>query len=213
MKSFNGKFEDTIQKIKKPHQWTALEVQNLIETVLGFMDTIDNDSEGLQMLCGIVIPEKELRLVKTERKVVSQVDLHGRAYDYVGVGDSSILRFLGALLARPPHGGFMERHAAALGTYLVCRAKAFVDGCGGDTDIFVLHKSGVLEIRSSQAFQYEQNFMMLESFAGMLATRFFDRRVESGELDTYITTFTSRLRQEHASFQVPRKSKYELEDG
>jgi hypothetical protein len=206
MKSFNGKFADALKLLKAP--FTADKIQALVETVLDLMDVVDGDESGLFMLCGIVIPDKEMRLIKTSRKIVSRVDEYV-GYDYVGAGDSSVLRFLGELLAHQPGDQFIERHATVLGSYLVSRAIAYVDGCGGDTDIFVLHSYGTLEDRGAMAYRYEQSMLRIEHFVKAAAMKFFDRRVQEIEFTESIERLNKSLQQEHLQFQVPPRTKYE----
>jgi hypothetical protein len=124
MESFDGKFRETMKIVPPPH--TASKIQDAIETVLSFMDLVETDPDGLYMICGIVIPKREVRLLKTSRKIVSEL----QDYGYVGVGDSSILRFLGQLITQSPKG-YRTRQALRLAIYLVLKAKTHIDGCGG----------------------------------------------------------------------------------
>jgi hypothetical protein len=94
MKMFDGKFKESMKLVPSPY--TAERIMEVIETVLGLMDVIDEDSVGLYMLCGIATALSDFRFIKTSQKIVSEV----RLYDYVGVGDSSLLRYLVPLVAR-----------------------------------------------------------------------------------------------------------------
>src|SRR5208337_2942352 len=208
MKSFKGKFDAAMKLFPPPY--TGERIQDAIETVLGLMDALDTDPDGLHMVCSVVIPGQEIRLIKTARKVVSQVSDYV-AYDYVGVGDSSLLRYLADLLTNRSNGEFMERHACMLGTFLVCRAKAFVDGCGGDTDILVLHKQGMLEPRSNQAYAIEQRLLRIESHVRQTASKFFDRRITGEEFTNQLKYLVSALTQDHLEMQVSPLTKYEKE--
>src|SRR4029077_7471690 len=101
------------------------------------------------------IASSETKLLKTERKAVSEV----RNVDYVGVGDSSLLRYLSPLivLGRLP----TTNQAQYLGTYLVQQAKCYVDGCGGSTQAMTLQRDG-FAIISLDASQVEDRLLKLE---------------------------------------------------
>lgn len=49
VKSFNGKFEDAMTKISAPY--TAAKIQDVIETVLSFLNVLDANPADLWMLC------------------------------------------------------------------------------------------------------------------------------------------------------------------
>lgn len=172
MKSFSGKFNNTMAVM--PHPFTATKISDAIETVLTFLDVLDADPMQLCLLCGIVIPNREMKLLKTEGKVVSEVD----RYDYVGVGDSSVLRYLAPLLTQTR--GYTAKQALNLGVYFVLQAKRYVDGCGGDTDAVIL-KSDAKPLSMSGAYAIEQRLLLLEHHLNRAGTDFFDGRRSNEE--------------------------------
>jgi hypothetical protein len=191
-KSFNGKFKDAMNRVERPY--TAAKIQDVIETVLSFLDVLDTNSSDLWMLCAIAIPNSTMRLVRTTGKVVSEVS----DYSYVGVGDSSLLRHLGQLITgvqlyRPRRAD----HAYMLGTYLVLKAKTHVEGCGGDTDAFVLRPSGHVEIRSGDYYRTEQQMLRIESKIKVVASCFFDKRIADSDFDKVVAELVRVLKEDH----------------
>jgi hypothetical protein len=91
---------------------------------------------GLWTLCGIVI-NGEVVLLKTSGTLVHEVIF----YDYVGAGDSSLIRYMTPMFLFKP---VTVKAASFIATYFVAKAKAFVDGCGGDTGLIQLMNDGRL---------------------------------------------------------------------
>jgi hypothetical protein len=189
-KSFNGKFRDAMVRVSAPY--TAAKIQDVIETVLSFLDVLDTAPTDLWMLCAIVIPNTEMRLVRTTGKVVSEVT----DYSYIGVGDSSLLRHLGQLISavRWPR---TAQHAYMLGVYLVLKAKAHIDGCGGDTDAFIVRPSGQVEIKNGESYNTEQRLLSIEQRVRVAASYFFDKRTSDSTFDKALTELVRVLKEEH----------------
>jgi hypothetical protein len=113
-------------------------IQNNLESVLSeFPQAVVDQTE---VLCGFTIRGIGYGLLRTKGSLV-----HAVPYDFVGAGDSSLVRFLSSLLI-PSRIGFRIGIGTAvlLGNYIVSKAKEFVEGCGGPTDICVLNKNGTL---------------------------------------------------------------------
>jgi hypothetical protein len=193
MKMFEGKFLDAIARLKPPLD--AVTVQNLIETVLSMMDVVDSDPDGLHMLCGIVIPGKEMRLVHTERKAVRHVSDH----HYVGAGDSSVLRYLLPTLTKHSNG-FAAWQAINVGVYLTLQAKRYVDGCGGDTDVLTLTPSG--RIRPSEAHHIEQDLLKLEFLMDRAATALFDLSLPDEEFKDHLNRFVEGVEEQREELKI-----------
>ena len=196
VKSFNGKFRDAMSKIKPPY--TAAKIQDVIETVLAFLDVLDNSPTDLWMLCAIAIPGSEMRLVRTTGKVVSQVD----DYSYIGGGDSSLLRFLTQLILNVQfHKPYRANQETMLGIYLVLKAKAFIEGCGGDTDVYILRPNGHLEIDTGNFYNIEQKMLRIESKMKVVASCFFDKRISDDDFDKVLTELSRVLKEDHHEIQ------------
>lgn len=196
VKSFNGKFRDAMSKVKPPH--TAAQIQDVIETVLSFLDVLDANPTELWMLCAIAIPNTEMRLVRTTGKIVSQVP----DYSYIGVGDSSLLRHLGQLVMMVQHyKPYRANQASMLGVYLVLKAKAFIEGCGGDTDVYILRSNGHLELDSGGYYNTEQKLLRIESKIKVVASCFFDKRIPDAEFDKALAELVRVLKEDHHEIQ------------
>jgi len=208
MRSFDGKFEAAMKNQAVPH--TGEKIQALVEWLLDSMSILDTEPLSLLMLCGIVIPDAEMRLIKTRGKIVSRIS-EETGYEFVGSGECSLLRYLVNLLVKRQSGEFIERHACTLGAFLVCRAVAFADDCGGDTDILVLHPDGMPEWRSNDAHNIEQNMLRIESQVRNSASLFFDRRVSDEDFSNQLDYLVSALKQEHGVMRIHPFTDYERE--
>jgi len=96
----------------------------------------NNDNELHQMLCGFSV-DGELHLLKSYQRQISPVPV----WDCIGFGDSALTRYLGAI--------FLDTQIhlpISLGVpicdYIISRAKKYVRGCGGETDLAVLTPEG-----------------------------------------------------------------------
>jgi hypothetical protein len=195
-KSFNGKVRDAMSNVAAPY--TAAKIQDVIETVLSFLTVLEANPSDLWMLCAIAIPDKEMRLIRTTGTVVSEVN----DYSYVGVGDSSLLRHLGQLITGVEfHKPYRAYQAYMLGTYLVLKAKAHVDGCGGDTDAFILRPNGHVELRNGETYNTEQRMLRIESKVKRVASCFFDNRISNENFDKVLAELVRVLKEDHGEIQ------------
>jgi hypothetical protein len=107
-------------------------LQLLIEQVLSAMTP---EAVETNFLCGFCMQGAIPGLLRTKEYSVYQIGDH----DHIGVGDSSLVRFLSKLLISHP---IKSSLAVFVGDYIVKQAKTFIDGCGGPTDIYVLRPDG-----------------------------------------------------------------------
>jgi hypothetical protein len=98
-----------------------------------------------------------LVLLKTSSISVGEVDF----FDFVGVGDSQLIRYLSQLFLFEP---VTVKSATAIATYLVARAKVFVQGCGGDTNLIQLLPPGRIHDLSDMMPSSEQQVLRSEFF-------------------------------------------------
>lgn len=187
MRMFFAKFQGSTRHLKPPLSTEM--VRNLIESVLSNMDILDSPHQVLRMLCGVAIrPSGEIALVRTENKIVNPV----RGFDYIGTGDSSLLRYLSKLLTETR--GYTMEQAKYLCTYFVLQAKRYIDGCGGETEMRTISKSGS-SIFSSNLYSQEQMLLRLEFTLGRVGTYFFDRRFTVEEFNEYVDRFARMLKE------------------
>jgi 20S proteasome alpha/beta subunit len=121
-------------------------VYEAADTVLTEMGRLYTDL-NLQMLIGIATYKESPDLIKFDGKGLQYAD----DYNFLGIGESSLLRFL----AEKMYSSDMNMYDAAnLAIYFVQKAKDYIDGCGGPTDIAMLtEKSGLCETLSQVAIQ------------------------------------------------------------
>lgn len=202
--SFNDKFGETMAMLPEPP--TVTRIRDVTETVLSFFDELRQEPENLSLLAAVVVPGEAHELFRTEGYVIHRV----RDYQYVGFGDSSLLRFLGPLItaeppvATPDQMGRIVRQAVMMATYLVMKAKTHVDGCGGDTDVYVVRPDASVTLWSpSDIYKTEQMMLMLEHHMNHVAAHFFDKRFSDDQLAKTLEFLISRLKSDHHEFQVP----------
>jgi hypothetical protein len=185
-KSFFGKLPSALDLVPSPVSTEKL--QNCIESLLSTMDLVESDQDGLHMMIGIIVLHHGLRLLKTERKVVSEV----RGYDYVGVGDSSLLRYLSSLTMLRTVS--TTQQALALSSYLILQAKRYVDGCGGETEAFIMRRDGSIEACDVSTIGAEHHLTVLEKHCGNLLKVFFDPDINDDEFEKEFLELGNKLK-------------------
>jgi hypothetical protein len=174
MRRFAGEFGDATHQI----QITSIsDLTNVIKTV--FVDRIfpsvaGFDSEKLSMIGGLCV-NGQLSMIKTRGENL----LPARDYEYVGIGDSSLIRFLSRILCDANHQDFRSEQAALLATYLVYQAKKWVDDCGGETNLRILWPHGHRDLRDGMTKELENNMERIEERLAVAASLSFDRRAPS----------------------------------
>ncbi len=103
----------------------AESIRESFERILNEMNRLDAELP-LEMLIGIATAE-ETKLFHFVGKGLHEVS----DYAFVGVGDSSLLRFLA-------EGLYSTGETVLLAIYLVMCAKTYIDACGGPTDLVIL---------------------------------------------------------------------------
>ena len=193
MKSFRDKLRELVQLRPHGKESSAAELREIIETALCCFDDLDSNPMALSLIVGIIIPSKEIRLLKTEGKVISDVPV----FDYVGCGDSSLLRYLAPITVDDARWPTISQ-ALYSGTYWVLQAKQWIDGCGGDTDAFVLHWDGRMHRRSPATPNWEQHLLRLQLGIAKLLTTLGDAEISENEVENRLSVFCEHFREEHA---------------
>jgi hypothetical protein len=91
-------------------------------------------------------------VIKTAKAVVSIAN----DYECIGIGDSSLLRFLERMVGKQSIGAYITHQASLFAVYLIYQAKKYIDGCGGDTQVSVLWPSGTRDIRDGYSKDLEK---------------------------------------------------------
>lgn len=159
MKAFYDRFKNEVNA--PSFNASMATVEEKLKEVLEGMGNSLFDAQGnpdLYLLCGMVSEGKPV-LLKTQAQTVHHVR---QRYDFVGSGDSSVLRYLARIL-QPE---FVDNPEAAirLGTYLVGQAKIYADGCGGDTDIMLISQHGALLDVGTTTYFTEKDMSLIERF-------------------------------------------------
>ncbi|MFY9950013.1 MAG: hypothetical protein WAK27_15045 [Candidatus Sulfotelmatobacter sp.] len=186
-KSFRDKFKELI----KGEVSDTKELRDILETAICYFSELETDPMALSLLMGFVIPGKEIRLVKTEGRLVSDVNI----FDYIGCGDSSLLRYLTPITADNRRWPTVSE-ALYLGTYWVHQAKRWVEDCGGDTDAFVLLWGGGMQNRSDHTYNWEQHLARLERNLSDIITTLGAKEISDDDFEKRLETFCKYIREE-----------------
>lgn len=197
-KMFHDKFEETIELIKDRVPLNAAGIQKAVETTLDLIDVLDRDPNALNLLCEIVIPGEDMRLVHTEGKVVSRVE----SQHFIGAGDSSVIRYLAPTIAKEV-SSYRVWQAINLGVYLTIQARRYVDGCGGETDVLVITPKGKICAYSlSDVYHIEQDLLKLEFLMDKAATALFDINMPDEQFQDHLKRFVKAVEDERHELKV-----------
>lgn len=191
-KSFRDKFKELI----KAEVTTIKELRDILEQAICYFSELDSDPTALCLLVGFVIGNKQMSLVKTEGKLISDVEV----FDYIGCGDSSLLRYLTPIMADRDRWPTISE-ALYIGAYWVLQAKRWVEDCGGDTEVFVLHWNGGMLNRNGSTYNWEQHLLRLELELAKVLKALGDARVDEREFEKRLEMLSRHLREERNLLQ------------
>lgn len=149
---------------------------------------------GLDVLCGVTAKGEISELFYASRTAVIRAG-HIR---YVGIGDSSLIRYLEAISW---HLGIGTKEAIVVATYMVHQAKQYIEGVGGDTYGVILYPDGIAKFYDSgTTLDIEQRCDVLENAVRSLLKVFLDRERKSDE------DFSAELRKFCETFKTFRNN-------
>jgi 20S proteasome alpha/beta subunit len=100
----------------------------------------------LQLLIGVAVVNEEPTLIKFDGK-----GLHAAStLSFLGVGDSSLLRFLADVLSQPE---MTIKEATDLGIYMIRKAEQYIDHCGGPIDVLTIERNSSCTLLSEMEIQ------------------------------------------------------------
>ncbi len=107
---------------------------HLSEKITGALERIykDKSTKGLHTLIGVSIDKSKPALIRTEGSKV----VEGSAAESIGVGDSSVLKYVTELLLKKQP---TVEEASVLGAYVVSVASRYINGCSGGPDVATLY--------------------------------------------------------------------------
>jgi 20S proteasome alpha/beta subunit len=148
-KNLVGKVAEATVRACNEGVFTPTLVQSAIEDVLTAKDT-----KGLETLIIFGGPNISPFMLRTrETRVV-----FGKM-EYIGAGDSSVLRYLADLIKFPLP---LDR-AKILGAYLISAANRYIDGCGFGPDVAFIGTDGeVKRVEKTEIDSYAEEFAELE---------------------------------------------------
>lgn len=189
MKSFCDRFFDALDSAR---ELKSIEIEQWISGILGEMEEVKATAD-LSMLAGIVLPSKEFRLLRTDAKKVYRIPS-----GFIGVGDSSLIRYLMALLTQSAYP-FSLRQAELLSFYIVQQAKNWIDGCGGETDVLFLRSDGRIEPSGKIPSGVEAHFGIMERHITRIAEAFLYEHLPAEEFDKRLESFFDVLKKERSA--------------
>jgi hypothetical protein len=149
----------------KPHK---NDLQDLIETCLRRVWKKHKQDMQLEMLLCSWALGGTYQLWRSSGKVLTNAEL-----GCIGVGDSSVIRYLFDTFARK--GRWMQlEYFVPLGFYVMNQAKKYVEGCGGRTDciIFQERRSGNQIIYANDLRPVKEIEELMESLEGVVVNLF-----------------------------------------
>jgi hypothetical protein len=146
---------DALQPSRSSNEFPRKLVRDVVEKIYK-----DKLSKEIQTLIGVSVKDCGAILFKTKKtKVVA-----AGAAEYIGVGDSSAIRYLCDFLVRNQPS---IREAEILASYIVSVANRYVEGCSGGPDITALYMNGQISEKSGGMFpDQEQLFSHYEAQIG-----------------------------------------------
>jgi len=121
-------------RIDVPPTLTSSEACEAIEIILRDTYKRHGTRQQVEMLCAIYRRDEGVKLFRIAGSVIRPAD----KAECLGVGDSSVLRFLADTFLRDD---ITLAQGLTLGCYMVAKARTYIDGCGGPTQaVFLNHK-------------------------------------------------------------------------
>jgi hypothetical protein len=115
--------------------WNDMFRGEVEKTLRGLYKTHSAKDQQLELLCAIFSKEAGVSLYRAQGRVVRSSE-HAEC---IGVGDSSVLRFLADLFATRE---LSVLQGLTLGCYMVAKARTYIAGCGGPTQAFFMTHEG-----------------------------------------------------------------------
>jgi hypothetical protein len=163
-------------------------VKVALEDTLAAMNLLDGQGyPTLYLLCGATQSGHLPILLKCQGDTVHTVT----AVDFVGSGDSSVIRYLSRMLYLQNVGDVSS--AIKLGTYVVGQAKLYVDGCGGDTDIVLLSADGKIMHLGALPYLLEKVLGNIEVYMLTMLSAARAPEVKQEEFDDIALEFVNHL--------------------
>jgi 20S proteasome alpha/beta subunit len=153
--------------------------------------------DNFNLLCGVVIPLREMKLFQSRGK-----NVHPVPSAFIGIADTSVLSYLHNLLAQSSSGTYSVRQAELLGRYMILQSKNWIDGCGGPTDVFIFHSDGRIEPSPMFPSGVEGHLEILERYFMQLSEAFVDARIPAEEFERRLDKFSQAMRKERALLSV-----------
>lgn len=163
-----------LEKMKSSPQspQTCSAIRRAIKEVLQDVPNI----EELSILGALCIPNKEWSMVVVSGKNVGDSQ---EPCEFIGCGDASMLRYLRSIICHPqaPSYSYTCQQARILTAYLVYCAKRYVDGCGGDTHLRILHPNGYWDTENGFT-SFEDRVRSIEERLAIASSLSFDLRTK-----------------------------------
>ena len=170
-------------------------------------ETLENDWKKhkshmrAEFLCSISVTNEGFKLFRSRRNLLIPAE-----FECLGVGDSSLVRYLVESFATPRMG---VRHYLPLLIYVMHQAKKYVEGCGGPTDVMYVRKLSPpvrgmhsLHGRLSGADKnIERETLSIESGMGNLFEHFYDPEASEDSFAKHLEWFSRRLTQFRKSLE------------
>jgi hypothetical protein len=142
---------------RKKQDLTETGVVEALQEALNYTHSLSPniDTEFVDVICGISI-NGDISMYVAHRTILHQE----RELAVLGVGDSSLFRYLAKTLPVASEPMYIKT-AQLLGAYIVQQAKDFIDGCGGDTHLAAIRRTGLPEMWDNEKTQHLDELTVL----------------------------------------------------
>jgi hypothetical protein len=177
MRVFWGKFLKYMEEPEHACPSSSLELMASVESTLGLLESAD----ALSMIGALVVPNKDFLMVASSGRNIWVA----RDYEYTGIGESSLLRYLARFLCHESAPAYVYTcsQARLLTMYLIYCAKNYVNGCGGPINLRIVHPTGSVDTENG-CDDFERRVKEIEDRLAIAGTLSFDLRTTETVLES-----------------------------
>lgn len=170
----NDKVDLQLRTMVKPYGEEIIEV--ISKETRNLKELYPTEMQTQQFLWAVSAFEEPARLIRISNGIIDEPQ-----WACIGVGDSSLVRYIVSQLAPIPPSDLPAADVSRLAVYIVRQAKAFVDGCGGPTDAAIIYDGTERLIEEVKSEQLEKDCESLQFALRYLYHIWTDSRMSEDE--------------------------------
>jgi hypothetical protein len=184
-----------------PYTWepSQNDLQDLIEVCLRRVWKKHRNDMQLEMLLCTWALGSRYELWRSSGKVLADADL-----DCIGVGDSSVIRYLFETF--PKNSQFTKlEYFVPFGLYVMQQAKKYIEGCGGRTDCIIFQEGKIIHANNPQTIkEIEEEMESLEGEVVNLFENYSISNMSQEDFAKVLEKFANRIERRRRSGKVVR---------